>query len=93
MSGGKRRGAAHLDDDRGRDAMAEELVELRAHLHHTRGGLLLDDHVRDLVTVRFPIRLRDAQRARGQVGAVCVVGGTREGERSTRSVCRKAGGQ
>ena len=55
--------------------MTEELVELRADLHHPRRTLLLDDHVRDLVTVRFPIRLRDAQRARGQVRAVCVVGG------------------
>ena len=60
--------------------MAQELVELRANLHHARRALLLDDHVRDLVTVRLPVGLRDAQRARREVRAA--------GANSVRSAAR-----
>lgn len=70
---GRGRGNAHLDDDWGRYAVAEQLVQLRADLHHARRGLLLDDHICDLVAVRLPVGLRNGECAGGQVraGRVC----------------------
>ena len=53
---------AHLEDDGGRDAVAEELVELGADVHDALGRLFLHDHVPDLVAVRLPVRLRDRER-------------------------------
>ena len=42
--------------------MTQQLIQLRAHLHHTRGRLLLDDHITDFLTICLPIGFRDTER-------------------------------
>jgi len=43
--------------------MAQQFVQLGAYIHDSLWGLLLDDHIGDLIAVRLPIWFGDRLRA------------------------------